>query len=376
MPPITSTTRSTSSRAHEARGVGGEQLARHLGVALQLGTAYGDPDQLDRHPDPGRQVVALLAQQPHHLAADGAAAEQREPQRLTGLPGHHVILSVPAVHCAVVRCLRPAGPPAVPGKTAQAPTSVRSRSSSVSRRTTTVLRPVAHRDHRRPQRVVVVAGHRAAVGARPRHGQQVAGREVAGHELVLDHDVAGLAVLADHAAEHRGGLGVPRRDRAGVVGVVERGADVVAHPAVHRDVGAARAGVEPDLLDGADLVDGAHGRADDRAAGLDGERGHLRRRGRGTRARRSWSARWRAARGRTGRPGWCRRCRTRRRGRARAGRPRARRRPARAARAPAGRRPRSRRCRRSASRCGSAGRAAPARAPRAPGVRRPARRRR
>ena len=72
-----------------------------------------------------------------------------------------------------------------------------------------------------------------------------------------------------------GALRGPRGERAGVVRVVQRGADVVAHPAVDRDVGAPGAAVEGDLLDRADLVDGAHRRADDRAAGLDGQAGHV-----------------------------------------------------------------------------------------------------
>ena len=49
--------------------------------------------------------------------------------------------------------------------------------------------------------------------------------------------------------------------RARVVGVVERGADVVAHPAVDRDVGAGGAAVELDVLDRADLVEREGARA-------------------------------------------------------------------------------------------------------------------
>ena len=63
--------------------------------------------------------------------------------------------------------------------------------------------------------------------------------------------------------------------RARVVGVVERRADVVAHPAVDGDVGAHRATVELDRLDGADLVDGARRRPGDRPARLDREQRHL-----------------------------------------------------------------------------------------------------
>ena len=58
------------------------------------------------------------------------------------------------------------------------PTSRRSRSSSVSRRTITRASPSLHGDDRRAQRVVVVAGHRAAVRAGRRHGD--AGRRAPG----------------------------------------------------------------------------------------------------------------------------------------------------------------------------------------------------
>ena len=119
-----------------------------------------------------------------------------------------------------------------------------------------------------------------------------------------------------------------------------------------------RAAVEGDRLDRADGVDGAHRRPDDGPAGLDREP----RLGDPERPALVLDdlgrSRWRAARVATGRPGWCRRCRSRRRGPSRASRRRARRRPGRAAPAPGGRRPRSRRCRRSGCRCGSAGRAA------------------
>ena len=44
---------------------------------------------------------------------------------------------------------------------------------------------VPDRDHRRAGHVVVLARHAAAVGPRAGHGEQVAGRDVAGQELVL-----------------------------------------------------------------------------------------------------------------------------------------------------------------------------------------------
>src|SRR6478735_8169373 len=49
-------------------------------------------------------------------------------------------------------------------------------------------------DHRWPRRVVVLAREGPAVGARARDGDEVAGADVAGEELVLDDDVAALAV--------------------------------------------------------------------------------------------------------------------------------------------------------------------------------------
>src|SRR6478735_2137535 len=129
-------------------------------------------------------------------------------------------------------------------------------------------------DHRWPRRVVVLAREGPAVGARARDGDEVAGADVAGEELVLDDDVAALAVLAHDAGEHRVGGGRPARQRARVVGVVEGGADVVAHPAVDRDVEALGAAVELDRFDGAHLVEGERARARDGPAGLDGDAGH------------------------------------------------------------------------------------------------------
>ena len=168
--------------------------------------------------------------------------------------------------------------------------------------------------------------------------------------IVLDHDVAALAVLADHPARTGGASDVARGERAGVVGVVERGADVVAHAAVDADVGADRSAVELDRLDGADLVERERRRADDRAARLDDSRG---RRGRGPRHSCSTIARISIGQRRRGRRvvlGRCRRCRSRRRGRARAAStPCSLRRSARAGRPRGGRRPRSPRCRRSAT---------------------------
>jgi hypothetical protein len=87
-------------------------------------------------------------------------------------------------------------------------------------------------------------------------------------------------VLADDAAEGGRGLGLPVGEHAGVGGVVEGGADVVAHPAVDGDVVADQrgargtAGTQPDRLDRADLVDRDRAGAGDRPARLDREPRH------------------------------------------------------------------------------------------------------
>src|SRR5699024_5535650 len=94
---------------------------------------------------------------------------------------------------------------------------------------------VPDRHHPRTRQQVVLAGHRAPVGAGGGHGEQVTSAYVP-RELDLVHqDVTALAVLAHHPGQHR--LGRRRADQSGVVlRVVERGSDVVAHPAVHGHV--------------------------------------------------------------------------------------------------------------------------------------------
>ena len=235
----------------QPRGVGGQQPLGDLDLARRVEPAYGDTDELDRGAHPGRQVAGLLLQQPHHLRADRAAAQHRDLEPSVAHSSH------PYVGCEQV---------------------VQSLAADDDAR-----RPVPHRDHRRPERVVVVGGHGAAVGAGAGDRDQVAGADVAGQELVLDHDVAGLAVLADDPGQDRRCVGAAAGQGARVVGVVEGGADVVAHPAVDGDIGARSAAVELDLLDRADRVDRAHRRADDRPARLDREPGLRRCRARGTR---------------------------------------------------------------------------------------------
>src|SRR5690606_31921780 len=75
-------------------------------------------------------------------------------------------------------------------------------------------------------------------------------------------------------------VAAPTGERGGVVGAVEGGADVVAHPAVDGDVAALRALLEGDGLNGPHAVEGEAARADDRAPRLDrdarGRRAELR----------------------------------------------------------------------------------------------------
>ena len=121
MPPITSTTTSTSVAGHQRLGVGGEQLGGQVGVALEAQAAYGDADELDRGADPGGQVVGLLVDQAGHLGTHDPAAQQGYADR------------------ALVRLLsthRGQSSIRAPG-----PTSSLNRSSTVSRRSTTLVAP-------------------------------------------------------------------------------------------------------------------------------------------------------------------------------------------------------------------------------------------
>src|SRR5262245_34491761 len=127
--------------------------------------------------------------------------------------------------------------------------------------------PVVHRDHRRSRYVVVVAGHAATICAGAGYREKISWPHVGRQELILHQDVPGLAVLSHHASQQRAGLGRPAGESGAVRGVVQRGADVVAHPAVHAHVRADAV----DILDRADLVQGEHGRPDDRTARLERE---------------------------------------------------------------------------------------------------------
>ena len=114
--------------------------------------------------------------------------------------------------------------------------------------------------------------------------------------------------------------GRARGQRAGVVGVVERGPHVVAHAAVDGDVGAGQAAVQLDHLHGADLVERERGRAGDRPAGLDRDPRHGDAEGRALADDDLGQPGGQLGAAASGRAGSCRRRRSLRRGRARAAR--------------------------------------------------------
>ena len=121
MPPITSMT--TSARVDQLVGVGGEErgVDGHVG-ARPLRPAHGDADQLERGAHPGGEVVGVLDEPGGDGGPDDTAAEQRDAQGGTGFVRHG------GVHLLAV------------GAHASA-TSRASRSSMVSRRTSTRERP-------------------------------------------------------------------------------------------------------------------------------------------------------------------------------------------------------------------------------------------
>ena len=164
-------------------------------------------------------------------------------------------------------------------------TSSRSRSSSVSRRTISRAWPSSHRDDGRTR----AHGCRCWPASGSRHrcagtASRSPGPTSSGQELVLDDDVAGLAVLADDTGRARpapptGATRACRRSRrrtarAGCCRSCRR----------RRRRRPTRAGVERDRLDRADLVQGERRRAR-RSLGQARSRAAGRRcRARGTRA--------------------------------------------------------------------------------------------
>ena len=103
---------------------------------------------------------------------------------------------------------------------------------------------VAHGDDRRARHVVVVAREREAVGAGRGHGQQVAGRDVAGQVVGVARRCRRTRSACRPRARARASALDARGDAGRVVGAVERRAGVVAHAAVDAHVQALRAAVD------------------------------------------------------------------------------------------------------------------------------------
>ena len=192
MPPMTSTTTSTSP-GDQRVGVGGEQrrVDRH-GRRGRARAADGDADELERRADPGGEVVGVR----RRAAGRPRCRRRRSPA------------ARPSAACApTARRVHRRGlvDPAGAGPSSRLLTRRRgaSRSSSVSRRTITRGRAVAHRDHRRARARGCSCWPWSGSRRRwPGTASRSPGATSAGQARVLDHDVAALAVLADHAGQH------------------------------------------------------------------------------------------------------------------------------------------------------------------------------
>jgi hypothetical protein len=92
----------------QLHGVAGEQGRGDVDAALPAGPAHGHPGYFQRGADPRLQAGRLPAEQPVHLGADSAAAQQRHLQRLHPGPSPRAALAV-AVHLALTLRPAPAG---------------------------------------------------------------------------------------------------------------------------------------------------------------------------------------------------------------------------------------------------------------------------
>ena len=217
MPPMSSI--DDVGAEDERLGVGGEELVRQVDVALGVDVAHGDADELEAGSDAGGELVAVLEQQARDLGADGAGAEQRDPE-------------IAVFDHLLPRCVSPACGPVIAG-VARQQVGLGLAAHDHARDA------VAHRDHGGTSEVVVVARQRPAVGAGRGDGEQVAAarRRRAGsrrrRRCRRSRSACRRCARARAAAsETRFG------DAHRVVGAVERGAGVVAHAAVDADVAA------------------------------------------------------------------------------------------------------------------------------------------
>src|SRR5919201_797710 len=123
--------------------------------------------------------------------------------------------------------------------------------------------------HGRARHTVVVRRHRVAVCAGGGGDEDVAGAWVGEHR-VRHEDVARLAVHAGDGGQRVGDLRGAVGDDRLVARAVEHRAQVVGHPAIHRQIGPNPG----DLLHRADLIGGYAGVADQRSPRLDQDPGH------------------------------------------------------------------------------------------------------
>ena len=217
MPPMTSTT--TSARVTSSSASRGEQ--RRVDAGAPSGPCRRGAPRCRRSPAAGPTRAARSSALSVSMRAT-AVPTTPQPSRATRSGRLSLSLTLapppgpaPGNRCHPARCPRAElplfrhpdpdrrGPPQPGRPPAHQSTSRPSRSSIVSRRTMTRATPVPDGDHRRARDVVVLAGQAPAVGARAGDGEEVAGGDVRRQELVLDDDVAALAVLADDAGERR-----------------------------------------------------------------------------------------------------------------------------------------------------------------------------
>ena len=139
---MSSTTTSTRGSRHEALGVAGDEAGRNARTAAAR-VSHRHPGQLEAHARARRDGVGVAQEQRDEGAPDVAAPEHGDPYGLVGAvtrgTARHRRRLAPVGACAICARYRPPDEPPRAPSTAQR--SRRSRSSSVSRRTTTRASP-------------------------------------------------------------------------------------------------------------------------------------------------------------------------------------------------------------------------------------------
>ena len=173
MPPMSSTTTSTSGSATSPLASPVSSAGGHARPAAS-GVADGDARHLQAHARAGGDGVGVGRAGARPGPRPRCRIRARRPHRRHVDRGCRVLPSTCAGHGLT---LPPqARTPATGHGREGVQTSRRTRSSSVSRRTTTRRGPVGDEHHRRAGHLVVIRGHRVAVGAGDRGGQDVADR--------------------------------------------------------------------------------------------------------------------------------------------------------------------------------------------------------